>query len=165
MKRRKIIWLLLAATLWFWAALVAGVIFPELPVLFDSPNIKNLAGLSAQFELYLYGALALFLVYFNPSRKIWVATFVLGAFLLLKGIWLAPLLLSSLQWEYPPLSLLPIIYAATELIKFVLLLITSSWIFSEITIISRVEKRYKNFIHTRKSLKNHLSQDQKMNKK
>ncbi|WP_146904615.1 hypothetical protein [Adhaeribacter aerolatus] len=165
MKMRKIIWFMVAAILWCWAALVAGFIFPKIPILFDSPTISNLIGLSVPFELFLLGTLALFLLFFNPARKIWITTFFLGILLLLKGIWLAPLLLSSLEWEYPPLSYLPAIYAFTELIKFALLLLTSFWLYTEINTIARVEERYKFFISGRKAVKNHLSPEQRLSNK
>ncbi|KAA5539961.1 hypothetical protein [Adhaeribacter rhizoryzae] len=165
MQKRKIIWVMVAAILWCWAALVAGEIFPKVPLLFDSPAGNNMVGLSALFELFLLGALALFLLIFNPSRNVWLLTLFVGVLLLLKGVWLAPLLLSSLEWEYPPLSYLPAIYAFTELIKFVLLLLTSFWIYTEITTITRVEERYQLFISTRNAIRNHLSPDHKLNDK
>ena len=166
MKRRKLIWLVVAAVLWAWAAVVAGVLFPEIPALFStagpSPAFHNgtqsqsLYRFWARYELVIFTAFLLFMLLNNPTRKIWVSTAGLGILLLIKVIWLAPLLDSHLHWQFPPLAYLPNIYVSTELVKFILLLLTSFWLFKEITSIARVEERYRLFINTRNKMKKHF---------
>jgi hypothetical protein len=164
MKRRKLIWLVVAAFLWAWAAVVAGVLFPEIPALFSnagaspaSDNInQTLYRFWARYELVIFTAFLLFMLLNNPSRKIWLSTAGLGILLVIKVIWLAPLLDSHLHWQFSPLAYLPHIYVSAELVKFILLLLTSYWLFNEITSIARVEERYRQFINTRNKMKKHF---------
>ena len=162
-KKRKAIWLVVAAALWIWAAIVAGLIFPEIPALFsNTPTLSNFEGINntaytqiVKIELWVFIAFAVFVSFSNPSRKIWIVAGCLAVLLLLKTIWLAPLLDSNFHWQYPPLVYLPLIYTFTELVKFILLLLASYWLYSEITIITRIEERYRLFLATRRKSKTH----------
>lgn len=126
----------MAALLWLWAALAAGLHFTEMPSLFNlSPTV---AGTSYVFwgtyELYLLMVLALFIFFTRPASKIWIAAGGIALLVVVKVIWLEPLLNFRAQtiWDgVRPFNFIPLLYVFSEIAKLGLLLSTSYWIFRD----------------------------------
>jgi hypothetical protein len=124
----------MAAYLWLWAALVAGLHFTEMPSLFNlSPTAAGTAySFWGVYELYIFIPLALFVIFSHPGSRIWIAAAGIGLLVVVKVIWLEPLLNFRAQtiWDgMRPLTFIPLLYVFSEITKIGLLLYTSCWIY------------------------------------
>ena len=131
---RKTTWFLISALLWLWAALAAGVHFTEMPALFNlSPTAAGTAFVYwGAYELYLFIVLALFVVFTRPGRRIWLAAGAIGLLVVVKVLWLEPLLRFRAQTVLEgirPFNFIPLLYVFSEMVKIGLLLYTSYWIY------------------------------------
>jgi hypothetical protein len=130
----KKIWFTMAALLWLWAALAAGLHFTEIPSLFNlSPTAAETAfHYWGTYEIFIFIALALFVVFTRPGSRIWITAAAIGLLVVVKVIWLEPLLYFRAQtvWNgMRPFNVIPLLYVFSEITKIGLLLYTSYWIY------------------------------------
>ena len=134
MSTHQLTWFTLAALVWLWAALATAFSFAEMPALFYPSPTDSMTpyGSRSSYELYLFIALAIFVIFSHHRRKVWYSVSGIGLLVLVKMIWLGPLLYfrSHTIWAgVRPFDFLPALYLGTELIKVGLLFLTSYWIY------------------------------------
>lgn len=161
MTPHKTIWFTMSALLWLWAALAAGLHFTEMPSLFRlSPTTAGTAYVFwGVYELYLFVILALFVVFTRPGSRIWLTAAGIGLLVVVKVIWLEPLLIFRTQtiWDgVRPFTFIPLLYVFAELIKVGLLLYTSYWIYRTWAPPARTQDRSRPLLSGKRILNKNL---------